>query len=555
MLTNLHIENIAVIEQADLVLDQGFHVMTGETGAGKSIVIDAINAVLGERVSKDLIRTGSDRASVSALFERPCEQALTVIRDSGFDVDEDGCLLVSRVLTADGRSQCRINGAVTTVAILKRIGRALVNIHGQHENQALLSVDTHLVYLDRFGETGAIRDEYEQAYHHYCTVRKKLRATEMDETEREQRREMLSFQISELENAGLAVGEEETLLKQRDLCRNAEKISRLYQEIAFLFNGDDHTDGVLSTVRIASDKMGDMARLVPAFEPLATRIGAALDAMDACAGDLRTEADGLVFDEAQLDQIENRLHQIRRLTQKYGGSEPAALAFLQRARDELNQIETNSERRADLEAELAVAERDTVAAAERLTAARKMAGERLMTALGEQLRFLDMPYVRLSVSIEPTTMTVTGGDKVEFLISSNPGEPPKPMAKIASGGEMSRIMLAMKSVLASADDIDTLIFDEIDTGISGYAANKVGVKLKQIAGERQIICVTHLAQIAAEADKHLLISKSVRDGRTYTDVSPLDREGRRRELARIIGGTVTDATLFAADEMLCRAAT
>ena len=549
MLTNLHIENMAVIEQADIEFGDGFHVLTGETGAGKSIVIDALNAVLGERTHKDLVRTGSGQATVTAMFERLSASSLDVVRSVGFDVDEDGCLLISRTVSEDGRSGCRINGRPATVSVLREIGRALVNIHGQHENQALLSVDKHLVYLDRYGELDEVRSDYEQAYHRYCAIRRKLKATEMDEREKQQRRDMLAFQIEELETADLKVGEEETLVNQRDICRNAEKIARMLGDITFSLNGDDDAVGVIDAASRTADKIGRAATLVPDLQTVEQRFHSALAELEACAEELADFSGGLQFDEQTLDAIETRLATIRRLVSKYG-SETAAIAYLQSAKEELNLIDTNDELRAELEAQSDVAADETVRAAGVLTAARKAAGERMMAELTEQLAFLDMPSVRLSVSIEPTTMTVTGGDKVEFLISANPGEPPKPMSKIASGGEMSRIMLAMKSVLAEADDIDTLVFDEVDTGISGFAANKVGIKLRQTAEKRQTLCVTHLAQIAAKGHRHLLVSKQVQNGRTYTDVRTLNLYDRQRELARIIGGQVTPATLGAAAEML-----
>lgn len=549
MLTNLHIENMAVIERADIEFGDGFHVLTGETGAGKSIVIDALNAVLGERTHKDLVRTGSGQAIVTALFERLSDSSLDTVRAAGFDVDEDGCLLISRTVSEDGRSQCRINGRPATVSVLREIGRTLVNIHGQHENQTLLSVDKHLVYLDRYGELADVRGKYEQAYHRYCAIRRKLKATEMDEREKQQRRDMLVFQIDELEQADLKVGEEEALVGKRDIYRNAEKFARMINDVSYALGGDDDTAGVLSSLSAVADKIDRVAHAAPDLQSVASRFHSAVAEIESCAEEVSDFGSGLAFDEKTLDDIETRLQTIRRLVNKYG-SESAAIAYLQSAKEELNLIDTNDELRADLEAQSDVAAEETVRAAGVLTAARKAAGEKMMAKLCEELGFLDMPSVRLSVSIEPTTMTVTGGDKVEFLISANPGEPPKPMSKIASGGEMSRIMLAMKSVLAAADDIDTLVFDEVDTGISGFAANKVGIKLRQAAESRQTLCVTHLAQIAAKGHRHLLVSKQVENGRTYTDVKTLNLQDRQQELARIIGGQITPATLGAAAEML-----
>ena len=550
MLMSLHIENIAVIEKAEIEFDSGLNVLTGETGAGKSIVIDAINAVLGERVSKELIRTGSDKAFVTALFSNISSAARDVIAECGFEPDEDGTLMIQRSIAADGKSGCRINGRPATVSLLRLIGRALVNIHGQHENQALLNVERHIQYLDRLGGLSAEKERYEQAYHHYCTIRKRLKALETDEGEKARRIDLLRYQIDEIEAAHLQVGEEQNLISRRDFCRNVEKVADALHQAKSLMNGDDDTIGALLAVTRMSDLLSEASRYMNDADSVSARMKNLRYELEECAEELRGLVASLDFDPAELEEVETRLDMIRRLTVKYGQNEEAILAYQQSAMQELDEIESADTLMIQLQKELETAESHTVEAAEALTEARKKAAEYFTSTVMEQLTFLDMPGVRLEVSIAPTTLTVSGGDKVEFLISANPGEPAKSIAKIASGGELSRIMLAIQSVLADADGIDTLIFDEVDTGISGRAAQKVGVKLRETAATRQILCVTHLAQIAARAHHHLLIAKQVAEGRTFTHVMPLDEEKREQELARIIGGDVTQINRQAAREML-----
>lgn len=550
MLVSLHIENIAVIERADIAFDSGLNVLTGETGAGKSIVIDAINAVLGERISRDLIRSGSTQANVSALFSSLSATASAKLAELGFETDEDGTLLIQRSISAEGKGTCRINGRPATVSMLRELGRLLVNIHGQHENQALLAPESHVKYLDRLGGLLALREEYGKAYRRYCDIRHQLKSADMDEEAKARRLDLLRFQIEEIEGASLRPGEEEELLAQRTVYRNAERISAALQQARTALSGDDETAGGLAAVSGASDSLREAARFMEDIQPLAARLESLVYDLEECAGDIRDATGRLEFDEAQAERTEDRLEQIRRITTKYGGSEEAALAYLDKARQELETIEMSDELVRRLQGELEQARVDTIEAGQKLTAARQKAAALFSENVGRELAFLDMPGVRLEVSMEPVPLTAMGGDKVEFRIAANPGEPAKSIARIASGGELSRIMLALKSVLADADDIDTLIYDEVDAGISGRAALKVGIKLRQTAAHRQILCVTHLAQIAAQADHHLLIAKSVRNGRTYTDVTPLDEEGRERELARIIGGEVTQAARITAREML-----
>lgn len=554
MLVSLQIENIAVIEKAAIAFDAGFNALTGETGAGKSIVIDAINAVLGERISRDLVRTGSRSAGVSALFTDLSAGVSAALEELGYPPDEEGALLVQRTISADGKGTCRINGQLATVSILRSVGRLLVNIHGQHENQALLSPERHVEYLDRLGGLLPLLEEYRAAYRTMCGVRSRLEAADMDEAEKARRLDMLRFQTGEIEAAALQAGEEEALTAQRTLYRNAEKIAGAVIGARAALSGDEETEGALSGISRAASAVRDAARYMEGAGELAQRMETALYELEECAGELRDYAQRLDFDPSELDETESRLEAIHRLKMKYGGTVEEILAYYERAQQELEAIETSDLLLSRLTKELEAAEAAAREKAAALTAARREAAARFSRDVMEELAFLDMPGVSLEVAMEPVPLGTGGGDRVEFLIAANPGEPPKPIARIASGGELSRIMLAIKSVLADADDIDTLIFDEIDTGISGRAARKVGIKLRQTAASRQVLCVTHLAQIASLAHHHLLISKTVREGRTYTEVTPLDREARERELARIIGGEVTGPALEAAREMLEKAA-
>ena len=512
MLWSLHIENIAVIEKADITFDAGFNVLTGETGAGKSIIIDSINAVLGERVSRDLVRSGSEQAAVSAVFSDLSAAAQDKLRELGFETDEDGMLLIQRTISAEGKGGCRINGRPATVSMLRECGRLLVNIHGQHENQALLAPEKHVEYLDRLGGLMPLRAEYRAAYEEWQRLRRQLDAVQMDEDQKLRQLDLLRYQVDEIEAAELVPGESAQLQERRTFFRNVEKIAQGLYAARALLQGDEEVRGL---------------------------------------------TEQLEFDPQELEQVESRLDVIRRLTAKYGPEEEDVLALLEKARQELEQIETADETAARLRIQLEKAEKAAGEAARRLTAARQKAAEIFTRDVLEQLKFLDMPGVRLQVQILPVPLTAAGGDHVEFRIAANPGEEPKSIARIASGGELSRIMLALKSVMADADDIDTLVYDEIDVGISGRAAWKVGIKLRETAQgtkavRRQVLCVTHLAQIAAQAHHHLLIEKSVHDGRTYTAVRSLDRAGREDELARIIGGEVTAASREAAREMLDR---
>ena len=556
MLLSLHIENIAVIERADIRFDAGFNVLTGETGAGKSMVIDALNAVLGGRVSRDSVRTGSDRALVSALFGELSPAVSEALAACGCEPDEDGLLLLERQIGADGKGSARVNGRPTTAAVLREAGRRLVNIHGQHENQALLDTGRHVDYLDRLGELAPQRARYAAAYAHFCEVRDELEQADMDEASKARRIDMLRYQIEEIDGAQLQAGEEERLQERRTLFRHAEKIADSVGLARALLYGDDEQPGALAELSRAVNAIDAAGRFMPSLAETASRAQELLYELEGCAEDLQSGSEELEFDERERDDVETRLDLIRRLTMKYGATTEQVLAFGERCHEELDAIERSEERLAHLTAELSTAQAALTEAAAALTKARQDAARHFTEAVAKQLAFMDMPRVRLEVSIQPTAPYEKGADAVEFRIAANPGEPARSIAKIASGGELSRIMLAIQSVLADVDDMDTLVFDEVDAGISGRAARKVGIKLRQTATglsglrSRQVLCVTHLAQIAAQAQHHLLIEKTVRDDRTYTEVRPLNEQERERELARIISGEVTEASLQAARELL-----
>lgn len=555
MLNSLHIENIAVIERADIAFDSGFNVLSGETGAGKSIIIDSLNAVLGERISRDIIRTGCAKASVSALFSDLSAPIVEALGEQGCEPDEDGELLLERRLTADGKAAARINGRPVTVAMLRSVGRLLVNIHGQHENQALLNTETHVEYLDRVGGTLPQRAAYQACFAEYRELRSKLDALDMDETLKARRMDLLRYQIDEIEAADLHEGEEDELRTRREMFRNSEKIARSVAAAHQYLNGDEDSAGALNLLEQAATALVGAGRYMDDAAALSEKVQSLQYELDACADEVRALQDALDFDEAERDEVEARYERIRRLLSKYGTTTGEVLAFLAECRAEYDAMESSDEEKARLTAATDRAFRRATEAAAALTAARHRAAEAFSQSVTEQLAFLDMPRVQLAVSVEAAELSANGADRVEFLLAANVGEPPRPLAKIASGGEMSRVMLALQTVLADVDDMETLVFDEIDTGVSGRAALKVGQKLHETAAglsgtrRRQVLCVTHLAQIAAQADHHLLIEKAVRGERTYTEVTGLDENGREHELARIIGGEVTEAGIEAAREL------
>ncbi len=554
MLTQLYIDNIAVIEHAQISLQGGLTVLTGETGAGKSILIDALSVVLGERASRDMIRTGCPFATVTAVFDDLPQGVQTLLAEQGFQTEEDGTLWLRRRLSSENKSQCFIGSQPCTAATMRTVGRMLVNIHGQHENQALLTQERHVEYLDRLGGLQALRDTYERCYRDYCATHRALRKHTTAKEAAVQREEMLRFQTAEIDAAALVAGEEEQLASRREILHNAEKLRRLLSMAVTVFDGDESENGALAALEQSMSMLREAGRLLPQAQVLSERLGNALPELQDIAATASQLMDRPEFDPSELDAVEDRLALVRRLCDKYGGTAEAVLRFAEKAHAELDAIERSDEEIGQLTAQLEGEQQRLVEAAARLTAARRQAATVFSEAVCTQLAFLDMPRVTLEVSIEAAPMTAVGADRVEFLISANPGEPPKSIAKIASGGELSRIMLAMKSVMAKADDIPTLIFDEIDAGISGHAATKVGYRLRRIGAldDKQVLCVTHLAQIAACAHQQLLIEKRVEEERTFTQVRPVDGEERRAELARIIGGEVTPLSIQTAGEMLER---
>lgn len=550
MLESLHIENIAVIESADLELGDGFNVLTGETGAGKSILIDSINLVLGERVSRDIIRSGAETGHVSAVFRDISAPAQEALRSLGYEYD--GELLVQRDISADGRGACRISGRPATVSIVRSVGRLLVNIHGQHENQALLSTERHLHYLDEFAENGGAFSAYGEAYRVYREAQSALSSVRMDEAEKARRTDLLRYQIDEIEAAELAPGEEEDLRARKLRLDNAEKIASAASEARAMLSGGEDSSGAQELLSRAGDALEGLASVLPEMQGLSERLrNLAYEAED-CAEELRGYLDDGEYDPRELERIEERIDLIFRLKRKYGGSVEAILGYLERSRTELSQIEHAEERKAELLKRLKAAKKELLARGGALSERREKAAEEMSARIREELAFLNMPGVAFSVQFEALPEPGPNGlEEAEFLISPNPGSPARPLAKIASGGEISRVMLAIKTVLARGDDIDTLIFDEIDTGVSGSAAQRIGEKLRQVSEDRQVVCVTHLAQIASQADRHVLIEKQIENGKTYTRLRVLDMRGREQELARIIAGTdITEKTLQTAAEML-----
>lgn len=553
MLTQLYIDNIAVIERAAIDFEPGFTVLTGETGAGKSIIIDAIYAVLGERTSRELIRTGADQACVSALFTGIAPQTEVVLREFGIPLEEDGSLLIRREIRQHGKSSCKLNNFPATVSMLKAVGATLIDILGQHESYKLLAPETHGDYIDSFAGTKPLLGEYRAAYKALRELRDALEALETDEGQKARRMDILRYQIEELEAAQLRVGEQAELTEKRDEIRNSERILRGVSEAAALLQGDEDTDGAVTAVTVAADALEQAARFAPSLSDLAQRVRDAEYALSDAAADVSDYLDNAQFDLSALDEMESRLEVIYRLSLKYGETEAEMLDFLEKAHNELSDIEFSDEKRALLEAQYEEKKREAVALAKQLSSKRRAACENFSRRVKAELAELNMPGVSFSVEQVRTPLTNFGCDRIQFLVSANAGEEPKPMSKIASGGELSRIMLAINTVLSDTGMTETQIFDEIDTGISGEAANKVGLKLRGVSKNAQVICVTHLAQIAAMADNHLYIVKREEKEKTFTDVCALDHAARVREIARIIGGDdITPLKLKMAEEMLQR---
>ena len=549
MLRLLHIENIAVIERADILFERGFNVMTGETGAGKSIVIDAISAILGERAYRDMIRTGTQKAAVRAIFEDVPESAWFAANDVPYAAETT----IQREIYLDGKNVCKVNGVPVTVTVLKQLGIQLINIHGQHDSASLFDENYHLSFLDSFACDESLLDDYRQKYQSVLSLRREIERLSMDESEKLRRMETLKYQIEEISRADLKPGEDDTLEARRKLLQNSEKLSEGLQDAAACIDGGEDSEGAAALLSEAEHALARIARYDERLSQLHDTASDLMYQVQDVAEQLRDRLYQLSYSADELEQIEDRLDTIHRLRRKYGATCEDILAFLASAQKELDEIEFAGDRVEQLKGKLQKAEKAAWNAALRLREARKEAAAGLTARILEELSQLDMKKVQFSCEFTETELSPVGADAVAFYMSANLGEALKPLNKVASGGELARIMLALKNVLAEKDHVPTLIFDEVDTGVSGRAAQRVAEKLHQVSLSKQVLCVTHLPQIAALADTHLLIAKGERDGRTFTTVEPLDLEGRKAELARIIGGAnITETTLKSAEEMLQR---
>ncbi len=553
MLEYLHIENIAVIEEANIDFSKGFNVMTGETGAGKSIVIDSLFAIMGERTSRELIRHGSNKAVVSASFSCLNSSVYHKLEEIGYPADSDGRIILQRTLFSDGRGQVKINSRPANVSALKEIGKLLINIHGQHDNQTLLDPQQHITFIDAYAENKCEKNEYLKAFSSFRDITKELNKLTAEQEENERKLSLLKYQIEELEKADVKLGEIEELKVYLDSYNQSEKISRSIDAVVGAISGENEDDiySVLDKLRQAKASFAAVVGYLPGAEQLMEKLETIVLDCEAIGLEAVTLKDKLEFNPEKAENARNRLDFLHSLMLKYGGSEEKALEFLENAKNQLAEINLNNERITELENMLEPAEQNLIEAGKKLTESRKRASAEICKRITEELSFLDFNSACFKAEIESGRYTKNGCDTTEFLISANAGEELKPLAKIASGGELSRIMLAIRSVLSLKDDVDTLIFDEIDSGISGHAAQKVATKLIDVADLRQVICVTHLAQIASGAHIHLFISKEVREGRTYTKIIPLDKEGQIKEIARIMsGGEYTENLLKTAEEMI-----
>ncbi|MDD6356326.1 MAG: DNA repair protein RecN [Oscillospiraceae bacterium] len=550
MLKSLNIENIAVIEKADIEFSPGLNVLTGETGAGKSIVVDSINAVLGERTSRELVRNGANEAQVTAVFDDINSSVREKLDE--FGIEDDDTLVLMRKISDKGKSYCRINGVPCTVSMLRQLGEQLVNIHGQHDSQALLNPDTHYRFLDMFADDKELVSEYSKNFKKLLEVRKKLKSLTSDAENNDKQSELLAYEINELTQADIKVGEIEHLHKRKNIILNSQNISDYLTSILTFFNGDDENnagaENNITSLYSQGEALGEDDSEISAIQSRLLSLSDSIAEIKSLAGD---KLNSIEYNENELNAIDERLDMYYHLSNKYGATEQEMIDYLNDALSKQNAIADYDEELERLNVQYDEVYSSTVDAAKALSLARSESAKQLENEIKEQLEFLDMPKVKFLVDFKQGNLSSTGYDKIEFLISTNPGEPPKPLAKIASGGELSRIMLAIKNILAAKDTVDTLIFDEVDAGVSGRASRKIGLKLKSVGEVCQVICVTHSAQIASAADNHLLIQKEFKNDKTYTKVIHLDFEQRKRELARIMGGMeITDALLKSAEEML-----
>lgn len=553
MLEHLHIRNVALIKESEISFGDGLNILTGETGAGKSMIIDSLQFALGGRAGKDFLRHGEKQAAVEALFSVQSQALTEKLAENGIAPEEDGTLLITRTLSEAGKSVCRINGSTVTVGMLKEIAEDMIDIYGQHEHQSLLNPVKHIRLLDRFcgAGFGEAMEEYKNSRQRLKDLEKQLTILIGDESQREQRMDMLLFQKEEIEAAELQEGEEDALLEQKKRLSSMERLIRLTGEsVTLLYDGDDRAPSACDQLGDALAKLQEAAEYDAALSPLADALADGYAAVEDCARELKREAEKQEADPEELERIEERLQLFYKLKRKYGGSIEAVLEFYEKAVQELEFLSNSSEKAAELSAKKAKEEKRLSALAETLTARRRATAEQVEEQIETALHDMEMKHARFHIQIEEKAdWGADGKDKVEFLISANAGEPLKPLAKIASGGEMSRVMLALKTVLVDADEIGTFIFDEIDTGVSGRTARRVGEKMRFLGGKRQLLCITHLPQIAAMADNHFLIEKESDAGETVTRVTALDEEGAVREVARLMND-VTETTLAAARELL-----
>ncbi|MFR8011536.1 MAG: DNA repair protein RecN [Clostridia bacterium] len=552
MLVSLVIDNIAVIEHTDIDFSAGFNVMTGETGAGKSIVIDSINAILGERTSRELIRHGAPSASVTAVFDSLPDSVTEEMRALGVEPEEDGSLIVNRVISGEGKNRCRINGHPVPVSALKSVVGGLINIHGQHDSQSLLNPDKHMQFIDAFAQNGSLLSDYRSSYRRYCAIRRELSKLNAAEEDKQRRLEVLRYQIEELDRAQITPGERAQLEERRTLIHHAKKVAdAAHQSYAALAGEDENMAGAYDLITGASQSLAAVAPFYPQYGVVAQKLEELSYLIEECSAEIRDSMENLDADENELGEIEARLDALYQLSLKYGSTEEEMLSYLDNARREAESIICSDERARELSAQLDGVRDEVISRAMALTQSREKAAEALSVQVQESLAQLDMPDTRFVVNRTETPAGSNGAETMEFYISANAGEPPRPLSKIASGGELSRVMLALKNVLSAQDDVPTLIFDEIDTGVSGRAAQKIGRMMRRVAASHQVICVTHLAPIAAMANTHFRIQKESDGQRTYTRVQSLDLEGRKYELARITGGdNITRLQLENAEEMI-----
>lgn len=547
MLRTLDIENIAVIEKASVNFSNGLNVLTGETGAGKSIVVDSINAIMGERTSKELVRHNTDYGFVSAYFDDISKSICDKLSELGIEIDEENSLLLSRKISSNGKSLCKVNGKTVTVSMLKEISSLLVNVHGQHDSQALLNPDLQYTYIDMLLNDKSVLADYKNSFKKLIGVRRKLKSLANDESDKEKQLEILNFQIDELEAADIKIGEREELTKKRELIQKSEDIIKALNLAVSTINGDDENTGVEQACNDVSRmlfKYDETKEIFDVFNDINDKLELAKDK----AEKLLMSID---FSPEEIEMIDERLDLYYKFSNKYGKNEEEMLAFLENAKQKRNSILFADEELDRLNKEYDGLLNETVSLAEKLSSERKKVASDFEKNVKNELSFLDMPKMQFFVNFDKGNLSSTGFDKIEFMISANPGEPPKSLSKVASGGELSRIMLAIKSIISYNDTIGTLIFDEIDTGVSGRASQKIGLKLKSVSKNTQVICVTHSAQIASNANEHFLIQKKFDDNKTFTSVTPLDFEGRKSELARIMGGLeITDTLLQSAEELL-----